>query len=108
MSLACSERLIRAVTIMSSSNCASDGLSACGSILMSEASVALGSDLDAPRRWWPRPCGGELRLHLFHLLLHSRSLFHQFPMLDIILVILPTTRPRHKVFRAFFALVFEN
>ena len=65
---------------MSSSNCASAGLMACGLILM-EASVPshLATTLTAPPPLAGFDgAGGQLGLDLFHLLLHARSLFHEF------------------------------
>ena len=78
ISLAWPSAWFAAVKIMSSSNCASAGLSACGSILIKARLPShLATTFTAPpplvastvqRR--------ELRLYLFHLLLHPRSLFH--------------------------------
>ena len=65
---------------MSSSNCASAGLMACGFILM-EATVPshLADDLDgAAAAGGLDSAGGEFGLDLCHLLLHAGSLFDEF------------------------------
>ena len=78
--LACSRAELTAVTIMSSSNWASAGLIACGSILIGgDGAVAFGHDFDrAAAAGGFDGASGQLGLDLFHLLLHSRSLFDNF------------------------------
>ena len=71
---------LAAVRIMSSSNCASAGFIACGSILI-EAMVPshLAMTFTAPPPLVASTVrAAEFGLDLFHLLLHARSLLHQF------------------------------
>ena len=64
-----------------------------------DAAVALGGDLDgAAAAGGLDGVRGELRLHLFHLLLHSRSLFHQFSNARHIAVDANSKEAKHKDF----------